>query len=104
VKVSTPIATGGGIGVVRDSVMSKYSEGNLGEYNLEDPNDFGKALRERIPRPFAFGPVDLMNLNNMNTVNADAGVKIRQRITKELIKNKDFSEKDSSLCSNGYKV
>lgn len=88
---------------MRDSVMSRYSDG-LGEYNLEDPQDFGRALRERIGRPFAFGPIDLPNLNNSNTVNADNGAKIRQKITKEFIKNKEISEKESAICQNGFKV
>lgn len=84
--------------------MSRYSEGNLNEYNLSDPLEFGRALRERIGRPFAFGPIDLKDLNNSNTVNSDNGVKIRQRITKEFIKNKEIGEKDTSICQNGFKV
>lgn len=92
-----------GLPNVRDSVMSRYSDG-MPDYNLEDPQEFGRALKERIGRPFAFGPIDLSNLNNSNTVNADNGVKIRQKVSKEFIKNKEIGEKDIALCQNGYKV
>lgn len=33
------------------------------ELNLNDPDDFGKALCKEVPRPFTFGPVEYSELN-----------------------------------------
>ena len=33
------------------------------ELDLTDPADFKKALRQRTPRPFTFGPIEFRHLN-----------------------------------------
>lgn len=34
-----------------------------GDLNLNDPDDFAKALSKEVPRPFTFGPIKFEDLN-----------------------------------------
>ena len=34
-----------------------------GDYNLNDPTDFGKAISRECPRPFTFGPIEFDQLS-----------------------------------------
>ncbi len=34
------------------------------ELDLSNPQDFAEALKERIPRPFVFGPIEFRELDN----------------------------------------
>lgn len=34
-----------------------------GDLNLNDPEDFAKALSKEAPRPFTFGPIEFSDLN-----------------------------------------
>lgn len=38
-------------------------EEDEGELNLNDPDDFAKALAKEVPRPFTFGPIEFSELN-----------------------------------------
>ena len=43
--------------------LKQSSEEDDGELNLNDPDDFAKALIKEVPRPFTFGPIEFTELN-----------------------------------------
>jgi len=38
-------------------------ESEDGDYDLNNPEDFAKALAKECPRPFTFGPIEFNDLN-----------------------------------------
>jgi hypothetical protein len=70
-------------------------------YNLELPDQFGKALRQKIARPFIFGPVEFEGLNlSDEQLKFDRVVeakKVETALERSLIM-------PSGLCIHGYKV
>lgn len=42
---------------------SKTLQSEDGDLNLNDPEDFAKALSREVPRPFTFGPIEFNELN-----------------------------------------
>lgn len=44
--------------------MPDYTiESEDGDFDLNSPEDFAKALAKECPRPFTFGPIEFSDLN-----------------------------------------
>ena len=70
-------------------------------YNLESPDQFGKALQQKISRPFIFGPVEFEGLNlsdeQLKFDRVEEAKKVETALERSLIM-------PSGLCIHGYKV
>lgn len=62
------------------------------------PSDFAEALKERIGRPFIFGPVEFNHLNIPEEFNAEA---YRHLVSQTLDQTLQMPE---NLCIHGYQV
>ncbi len=68
------------------------------ELDLLKPADFAEALKERIGRPFIFGPVEFNHLNLPEEFNAEA---YRLQVSQTLDQTLQMPE---NLCIHGYQV
>ena len=68
------------------------------ELDLMKPADFAEALKERVGRPFIFGPVEFEHLNIPEEFNAEA---YRHLVAQTLDGSMTMPE---NLCIHGYEV
>ena len=68
------------------------------ELDLTNPDDFAQALREKVPRPFTFGPIELEGLDS-DEFDMNAAYDM---ILNYLEQVSVFGE--SQICLNGYNI
>lgn len=68
--------------------------------NLNDPEDFAKALCQEVPRPFTFGPIEFTELNLKEESKAFDADAQKQRIIDSL----DLHMDQPSCCIRGHIV
>lgn len=68
------------------------------ELDLTDPRDFAEAVREKVQRPFTFGPIDLEGLDSADFDMASAYDLIIETLEQQSV----FAE--GSICVHGYNV
>lgn len=68
------------------------------ELDLTDPRDFAEAVREKVQRPFTFGPIDLEGLDSVEFDMASAYDLIMETLEQQSV----FAE--GPICVHGYNV
>lgn len=71
-----------------------------GDLNLNDPEDFAKALGKEVPRPFTFGPIEFSELNLTEQQKPFNVIDQKQRIVDCL----DMHMAQPSCCIRGQTV
>lgn len=71
-----------------------------GDLNLNDPDDFAKALSKEAPRPFTFGPIEFSDLNEETATRAFDGDKNKARVVDCL----DLHMPQPNCCIRGHRV
>lgn len=70
------------------------------ELDLYDREDFKKALKERIGRPFVFGPIAFNDLDNVDQFDSSES---RQKVI-DILENSITLSNMDHLCVHGYRV
>merc|ERR1719469_62156 len=75
-------------------------EDEVGDLNLNDPEDFAKALNKEVPRPFTFGPIEFGELDLSQERKAFDVNEQLQRIVDSL----DLHMDQPSCCIRGHRI
>jgi len=70
-------------------------------YDLENREDFSKALKHKVKMPFLFGPVEFDGLNLMEDKEPFDFQQERENVIKALQRSSFFPQ---SICIHGFKV
>jgi len=65
------------------------------------PKEFGEALKQKIPRPFIFGPIEFSGLNRSELEDPFDHEQVRAYVEEQLIKCPYLYE---NICIHGFKV